>query len=252
MVDAKVAVETQIVNNEPEVIDDIENETELTRFESDSMEDKPTSTEDQVSDDDLEDTEIGHHLGQLLTEIRRDGESSDIEGAGDEASETGQEADPFDPSEFSLDVAEKVYEDDAVAAERGESDDGEVASAAMTPSETLETAAAEEDEDVNAAISQAVTEIEAALMRYTQAERLRAQQMIAQRESQIAAQQRKLASLAEKVARQKVQIQEAKKELKAKLELADRLHIEFDGIRQVLNGKLGVLDELDKEEESSA
>ncbi|MDX1529776.1 MAG: hypothetical protein R3337_14195, partial [Gammaproteobacteria bacterium] len=124
---------------------------------------------------------------------------------------------------------------------------GEAATAVAHGSE-----ASAESAEVESTIAQLVSEIETALQRFTQSERQRADQLIAEKEAQVAEQYRKLRSLADKVAKQKAQIQEAKQELKAKLELADRLHIEFDGIRQVLNGKLGVLEELDKEDEAAA
>ncbi len=252
------------MNIESEVIDEIEIESEDSEDESRPGGQEHASTTEEVSEDVLGDTQLGQDLGQLITEIRRDEENFQRSG---ESAEGGLETDPFDPSHFSLDTSfdantgqpvetapmegeESAESTDqakasvAADSELAESDDAPLAVA-------LGAEASAEGDDAAPKIAQLVSEIESALQRFTQAERLRADQLIAEKEAQVAEQYRKLRILADKVAKQKAQIQEAKKELKAKLELADRLHIEFDGIRQVLNGKLGVLEQLEKEDEAA-
>jgi len=252
------------VNNETEVIGDIDIESEILDLDPEAIDDKYPSASDEVPEDELGDTQLGQHLGQLISEIRRDEESFQKDAAQEVLEETGiPEIDPFDPSEFSLDLSAERRENlsndrSSMEAERGhevsttltETEPVESLSGEMEP-ESMDSASAKDD-DASPVISRLVSEIETALHRFTQAERNRAAQIIAEKEAQVAEQYRRLRSLANKVAKQKAQIQEAKKELKAKLELADRLHIEFDGIRQVLNGKLGVLDALEKEDEEAA
>ncbi len=249
------------MNNESEVIDDIAIESEESDDDAQSVSGEQASSSDEVSRDTLGDTQLGQDLGQLITDIRRDEESFRRSAA---PAEDELNADPFDPSNFSLDTpfdsrpspvegtaatgSDEVPEAPALKALDDESaEPGEAATAVSTGA-----GASAESSEAESTIAQLVSEIETALQRFTHAERARADQLIAEKEAQVAEQYRKLRSLADKVAKQKAQIQEAKKELKAKLELADRLHIEFDGIRQVLNGKLGVLEELDKEDEAAA
>ena len=249
------------MNNESEVIDDIAIESDESDDDSQPMSGEQESSSDEVPSDALGDTQLGQDLGQLITDIRRDEESFRRSSA---PAKEELDADPFDPSNFSLDTpfesrpgqaegaaatdSDEAPEAPALKAVDDESAGDEEAAAAVAqgPGASAESAEAE------STIAQLVSEIETALQRFTRAERQRADQLIAEKEAQVAEQYRKLRSLADKVAKQKAQIQEAKKELKAKLELADRLHIEFDGIRQVLNGKLGVLEELDKEDEAAA
>lgn len=237
------------MNNESEVIDDIEIESELSEDQSQPDDQEHTSGGEEVSrdsgelsEDSLGDTQLGQNLGELITEIKRDEESFQQSAA--PGKQADDDSDPFDPSNFSLDSSFS-----APTAESAED------ASARTPSEDDEPMAEDQeisgDDDAGRAIAQLVAEIESTLQRFTQAERDRAAQLVAEKEAQVAEQYRQLRSLADKVAKQKAQIQEAKRELKAKLELADRLHIEFDGIRQVLNGKLGVLEQLEKEEEGS-
>ncbi len=249
------------MNNESEVIDDIAIESDESDDHSQQVSGEQASSSDEVPSDALGDTQLGQDLGQLITDIRRDEESFRRSGA---PADDELDADPFDPSNFSLDTAFDSRPNRAESAASAGSDEAPEAPALKAVDDESaedgesETAAAErpgasaESADAESTIAQLVSEIETALQRFTQAERQRADQLIAEKEAQVAEQYRKLRSLADKVAKQKAQIQEAKKELKAKLELADRLHIEFDGIRQVLNGKLGVLEELDKEDEAAA
>ncbi len=251
------------MNNEPEVIGDIDIDSEILDLDPEAINDQDTSASDEVSEDELGDTQLGQHLGQLISEIRRDEESFERDAAQGELEATGiPEIDPFDPSEFSLDLSAERREKLSNDRSSMEVERGHEVSTSLTETEPVEhlsgemgaefmDSASAQDDDAGPVISQLVSEIEAALHRFTQAERSRAAQIIAEKEAQVAEQYRTLRSLANKVAKQKAQIQEAKKELKAKLELADRLHIEFDGIRQVLNGKLGVLDALDKEDEAA-
>lgn len=251
------------MNNEPEVIDDIDIESEIS---DDGPEvrrnEEQTTAGNEGSGDTLDDSQLGQDLGQLITEIRQDEEDfqqSSEETAGD------FEADPFDPSNFSLDTPFKSADGQSempATAETGESDDtsdfvaapGSGAGPSAEDSDGAPTAVKPplggnpEGNDATETIAQLVSEIETALQRYTDGERHRADQRIAEKEAEVAEQYRRVRSLADKVAKQRAQIQEARNELKAKLELADRLHIEFDSIRQVLNGKLGALDQLDKEE----
>lgn len=249
------------MNNESEVIDDIAIESDESDEDSQPVSGKQASSSDEVPSDALGDTQLGQDLGQLITDIRRDEESFRRSGA---PADDQLDADPFDPSNFSLDTPFDSRPNRAEDAASTDSDEAPEAPALKAVDDDsaedgeAETAAAQrpgasaESADAESTIAQLVSEIETALQRFTQAERQRADQLIAEKEAQVAEQYRKLRSLADKVAKQKAQIQEAKKELKAKLELADRLHIEFDGIRQVLNGKLGVLEELDKEDEAAA
>ena len=252
------------MNNEPDVIDDIDLESQDSDEQHRPFDEGRASDRDEGSDDALGDSQLGQDLGELLTEIRRDEENFQQSG---ESAGGGVESDPFDPSDFSLDTSSDAEAGAPAAAsstesqERGEMPEHETAADTMetegaggheAASAIAPTAAASTESDAAAStISQLVSEIETALQRFTDAERLRADQRIATKEAEVAEQYRKVKALADKVAKQKVQIQEAKKELKTKLELADRLHIEFDGIRQVLNGKLGILEQLDKEDEAA-
>lgn len=249
------------MNNESEVIDDIAIESDESDDEGQSVSEEQASSGEEVSSDTLGDTQLGQDLGQLITDIRRDEESFHRSAA---PGEEELDSDPFDPSNFSLDTSLDGRPGQAEETASAESDERPEAPALKavdddsTESGEAVTAVAHgpgasaESAEAESTIAQLVSEIENALQRFTQAERQRADQLIAEKEAQVAEQYRKLRSLADKVAKQKAQIQEAKNELKAKLELADRLHIEFDGIRQVLNGKLGVLEELDKEDEAAA
>lgn len=251
------------MNNEPEVIGDIDIDSEILDLDPETIDDQDTSASDEVPEDELGDTQLGQHLGQLISEIRRDEESFQKDAAQGAREETGiSEIDPFDPSDFSLDLSAERRENLSSDRSSMEGERGHEVSTPLTETESVESLSGEMDpeflggsstqeDDVSPVISQLVSEIEAALHRFTQAERSRSAQIIAEKEAQVAEQYRTLRSLANKVAKQKAQIQEAKKELKAKLELADRLHIEFDGIRQVLNGKLGVLDALENEDEAA-
>ncbi len=253
------------MNNEPEVIDDIDIESEISSDQPQPSGDEHASASEAISEDPLADTQLGQDLGQLITEIRRDEENFQQSG---EAADGDPEPDPFDPNNFSLDTSFNSPESRPGSPWAVESQGEEEVSETLLGEEPADSGSAEVDEMVSAAalaagsaspesddaasaIAQLVSEIEIALQRFTQAERLRADQRIAEREAQVAEQYRKVTNLADKVAKQKAQIQEARKELKAKLELADRLHIEFDGIRQVLNGKLGLLEQLEKEEEAA-
>lgn len=249
------------MNNESEVIDDIAIESDESDDDSQPVSEEQVSSSDETSSDALGDTQLGQDLGQLITDIRRDEESFRRSSA---PGEEEFDADPFDPSNFSLDTpfdSRPNQAEDAASADSDEApeapalkavDDESAGDGEATTAVAQPPGASAESTEVESAIAKLVSEIETALQRFTQSERQRADQLIAEKEAQVAEQYRKLRSLADKVAKQKAQIQEAKKELKAKLELADRLHIEFDGIRQVLNGKLGVLEELDKEDEAAA
>lgn len=255
------------MNNEPEVIDDIDIESEFSDNEPQPTDERQTSASEEVSEDALDDTQLGQHLGRLITEIRQDEETFQQTSAPGRPAGDETEPDPFDPSHFSLDTPFDSQASEAAAPSAVESQGEDEMSEFVTGAETADRASAGGDdtasttaradnasgegEDPSPAIAQLVTEIETALQRFTQSERLRADQLIAEKEAQVAEQYRRLRNLANKLAKQKAQIQEAKKELKAKLEVADRLHIEFDGIRQVLNGKLGVLDQLEKEDEAA-
>jgi hypothetical protein len=262
-------VETESVNNDPEVIDDIDIESEISDDEPEANKEGQTTAGDEVSGDALDDSQLGQDLGQLITEIRqgeekfRQGEEKFQHSSEDTAGNL--EADPFDPSHFSLDSPFRAAENQSEAPSTVEAEEKDQSSDSATAAETgmgpgaelsglgttavrPEGGANPESDDAAATIAQLVSEIETALQRYTEGERRRADELIAEKEAQVAEQYRRVRNLADKVAKQKAQIQEAKNELKAKLELADRLHIEFDGIRQVLNGKLGVLEQLDKEE----
>ena len=252
------------MNNETEVIDDIDIESEIPSDEPPPSGDRQVSASEEVSEDVLGDTQLGQDLGQLITEIRRDEENFQQSG---EAADSALETDPFDPNNFSLDTSFNSPESQPVTPSAVESQGQEEVSRsslaekasdslsaeteALVSAATLAGSESPESDDAASAIAELVSEIETALQRFAQAERLRADQRIAEREAQVAEQYRKARNLADKVAKQKAQIQEAKKELKAKLEVADRLHIEFDGIRQVLNGKLGLLDQLEKEAEAA-
>lgn len=251
------------MNNEPEVIDDIDIESEPSDEEPGSFNEGRASASEEVSEEALGDTQLGQDLGQLLTEIRRDEESFQQSG---EKADDDHEPDPFDPSNFSLDTPFRTQasqpETSSAVENRGQGELSEPAAANAMDSASAEiddetsaiapvAGASVESDEAASTIAQLVSEIETALQRFTQAERQRADQLVAEKEAQVAEQYRRLRNLANKVAKQKEQIQEAKKELKAKLELADRLHIEFDGIRQVLNGKLGVLDQLEEEDEAA-
>jgi hypothetical protein len=257
-------VEIESVNNEPEVIDDIDIESEFTDDGPEAKKnEEPTTAGDEGSEDTLDDSQLGQDLGQLITEIRRDEE--DFQQSSEETA-VEFEADPFDPSHFSLDTPFKSAGgqfESASTTETGEEDNASAAAPGSGPGSSAEVTdqgstavhtqlgANSESDDATETIAQLVAEIETALQRYTDGERRRADQRIAEKEAEVAEQYRRARNLADKVAKQKAQIQEARNELKAKLELADRLHIEFDGIRQVLNGKLGALDRLDKEEEAA-
>ena len=249
------------MNNESEVIDDIAIESDETDDDGQKVSEEQASSSEEEAGDALGDTQLGQDLGQLITDIRRDEESFHRTAA---PAEDELDSDPFDPSNFSLDTpfdGRSSQADSTAAAESEEAPEAPALKAvgdeSATPGE-VPTAVAEEpgasaeSVEVESTIAQLVSEIENSLQRFTKAERQRADQLIADKEAEVAEQYRKLRSLADKVAKQKAQIQEAKQELKAKLELADRLHIEFDSIRQVLNGKLGVLEELDKEDEAAA
>ncbi len=227
------------MNNESEVIDDIEIESDFSDNQSQPADQEHASRGEEVSEDSLGDTQLGQHLGELITEIKRDEESFQQSAAPRGAAD--DDPDPFDPSNFSLDTSFS-----APAAERP--DDSPAPSSDQDEAEIALDREISADDDAGRAIAHLVAEIETALQRFTQSERDRAAQLVAEKEAQVAEQYRQLRNLADKVAKQKAQIQEAKRELKAKLELADRLHIEFDGIRQVLNGKLGVLEQLEKED----
>ena len=252
------------MNNNPEVIDDIDIESEISDDDPEAINDRQDTASDDVSGDALDDSQLGQDLGRLITEIRRDEEN--FKHSGEEATED-LEPDPFDPSHFSLDTPFRDAASQPEAPSPGESPEKDETSESAAAVETgtgpsaevsdMESEAVQPDrgarleiDSPTPSIAQLVSEIETALQRFTEGERRRADQLIAEKEARVAEQYRKVRNLADKVAKQKAQIQEAKNELKAKLELADRLHIEFDGIRQVLNGKLGILDQLDKEEKA--
>lgn len=206
------------------------------------------ATDDEFSADVLGDTQLGESLGQLINEIKRD-EASLRERAGSAEGAAGDfsEPDPFDPNEFTLDgpfeSAEAGLARPPFAAGPRAVDEpaGEV--------ESDEIADEVAGDGPQSTVAQAVSEIEAALQRFAQAERDRAEQLVAEKEAKVKEQYERLKILADKVARQKMEIQRAKQELREKLEVADRLHMEFDGIRRVLDGQIGVLESLDQDDD---
>ncbi|HSS64965.1 MAG TPA: hypothetical protein VLS27_11065, partial [Gammaproteobacteria bacterium] len=153
-------------------------------------------------EDALGDSRLGHDLGQLISEIRRDEE--DFQQSGDTA-DGDPEPDPFDPSQFSLDTtvnAPAGRPEDAPEADNQEEEgifesasETETADSASAEVDDLDSASAEgaagtdrESDEAASAIAQLVSEIETALQRFTQAERDRADQLIAEREAQVAEQ----------------------------------------------------------------
>lgn len=182
------------MNNEPEVIDDIDIdiESELSDQEPEPSNEGHASAGEEVSEDSLGDTQLGQDLGQLLTEIRRDEENFQQSG---ETADHRLEADPFDPSNFSLDTPFKTRVSQPEASSGVESREQVGLPEPVSVADTMDSASAESDDETSAiaplagasaesdeaasTIAQLVTEIETALQRFTQAERQRADQQVA-------------------------------------------------------------------------
>ncbi len=255
--------------------------------ETEKHEDDQTSTGDEISQDALGDTHLGKNLGHLIREIGRQHKkvlerTGEDEVAASEAKDSDT-ADRMERLNEALEVVDADKDDSKKTAAPSRTKDespGDV-STGVEARAGAGTGADSKHGNTGDAISKALSEIEATLRRFAEAERSRHEQEIAgwktqfkkaamivikkqveaaranwikrssENEAKVAEHYKKLKVLADRVAKQKVEIQKAKQELKEKLELADRLHVEFDSIRQVLDGKLGVLDELDKEEDQS-
>ncbi|MDH3314464.1 MAG: hypothetical protein OER43_01665 [Gammaproteobacteria bacterium] len=244
--------------------------------------DEQTSTGDEISEDALGDTYLGKNLGHLIREIGRQHKKVLEETAGDGVAGSGikdsDTADRLERLNEALDVVAANKENNQPALAFSDPPQREEKPTSPLSAKTSPGASSAQRR-AGDAISIALSEIEATLQRFAEAERRRYDQEISgwrtqfrkaamvvikkqvetaranwvkkssENEAKVAEHYKKLMVLADKVAKQKVEIQNAKQELQEKLELADRLHVEFDSIRQVLDGKLGVLDELDKDDE---
>ncbi len=262
-ISCNIGAAPQFVNNDPENHDD-----------------EQPSTGDEISEDALGDTYLGKNLGHLIREIGRQHKKVLEESTSDGSAGSGiKDSDTADRMER-LNEALEVVDTSKDGEKKPENFEPTPAHEAAVSSKHSEAGSeiSPAQSDVGDTISIALSEIEATLRRFAEAERRRYDQDIAgwksqfqkaamivikkqvetaranwvkkssENEAKVAEHYKKLKVLADKVAKQKVEIQKAKQELKEKLELADRLHVEFDGIRQVLDGKLGVLDELDKDD----